>query len=429
MLSGVPRRTVLKGGAAAAVTGLQTRKSGLRRATLVTSALTALTLGLVAAPASADPRVEHSSATVALKWQQIAQRTVYAPPSTPIPSSALYFGFTSLAMDAAVSWARAPGVSASAAAAVAAHDVLVAYFPASTALLDDDLAATLSTISGGRAKRTGIAVGRAAAAALVASRHGDGRNAPIVYSRNPAPGIWQPPPTGMAVPWLGFVKPLVLRTRITVDGPDPIGSAAYAADFDEVKRLGSATSTERTAAQTATAKFFNANSVLQLRQALLDHLERNPLSLARTTRLFAALDAATADALIQGWRLKYEIGFWRPFQAIPAADSDGNDATTADPTWAPLVPTPPYPDYVSGHALVVSAFTATVGPVLGDDVALRIPSLVTGVEPRTYPSLSAIEADALPARIWLGIHFRDAMEDGYRLGHLTGKAVRWQLLR
>ena len=103
----------------------------------------------------------------------------------------------------------------------------------------------------------------------------------------------------MAVPWLGFVKPLVLRTRITVDGPDPIGSAAYAADFDEVKRLGSATSTERTAAQTATAKFFNANSVLQLRQALLDHLERNPLSLARTTRLFAALDAATADALIQ----------------------------------------------------------------------------------------------------------------------------------
>ncbi len=231
---------------------------------------------------------------------------MYAPPSTPIPSSALYFGFTSLAMDAAVSWARAPGVSASAAAAVAAHDVLVAYFPASTALLDDDLAATLSTISGGRAKRTGIAVGRAAAAALVASRHGDGRNAAIVYSRNPAPGIWQPPPTGMAVPWLGFVKPLVLRTRITVDGPDPIGSAAYAADFDEVKRLGSATSTERTAAQTATAKFFNANSVLQLRQALLDHLERNPLSLARTTRLFAALDAATADALIQGWRLKYD---------------------------------------------------------------------------------------------------------------------------
>jgi hypothetical protein len=87
MLSRVPWRTVLKAGADAAVSGLQTRKSGLRRATLVASALTALTLGLVAAPASADRRVEHSSATVALKWQQIAQRTVYAPPSTPIPAT------------------------------------------------------------------------------------------------------------------------------------------------------------------------------------------------------------------------------------------------------------------------------------------------------------------------------------------------------
>jgi hypothetical protein len=87
--------------------------------------------------------------------------------------------------------------------------------------------------------------------------------------------------------------------------------------------------------------------------------------------------------------------------------------------------TPPYPDYVSGHAVVVAAFTATVGPVLGDGVPLTIES---GSNPdRTYPSLSAIEKDALPARIWLGIHFRDAVDDGYRLGHLTGKQVSGQL--
>ena len=205
MLSGVPRRTVPKGGAAAAVTGLQTRKSGLRRATLVTSALTALTLGLVAAPASADPRVEHSSATVALKWQQIAQRTVYAPPSTPIPSSALYFGFTSLAMDAAVSRARAPGVSASAAAAVAAHDVLVAYFPASTAPLDDDLAASAvdHLRRSGRATAAQRSVGPPrppwwpVAAATAA-------NAAVVYCRDPAPGIWQPPTHGDGRPVAGL---------------------------------------------------------------------------------------------------------------------------------------------------------------------------------------------------------------------------------
>jgi len=236
----------------------------------------------------------------------------------------------------------------------------------------------------------------------------------------------------MAVPWLGFVKPLVLRNTVSVDGPDPIDSAAYATDFNEVKRVGSATSSERTADQTETAKFFGVNPVVQLRLALLDHLVSHPLSLARTTQLFAAVDAATADALIQAWRLKFDIGFWRPFQAIPAGDTDRNDATTADPAWKPFIETlpsgttPPYPDYVSGHACVVGAFTAAVRPVLGD-VSLSIPSLVTNRPERTYPNLSAIEDDAFMARIWLGIHFRDAMEDGYRIGHETGKQVSSQL--
>ena len=127
-------------------------------------------------------------------------------------------------------------------------------------------------------KRDGIEIGRAATATMVASRAEDGRNASVVYTRDAAPGIWQPPATGMAVPWLGFVKPLVLRSPVAVDGPDPIGSAAYAADFNEVKRLGSKASTARTAAQTETAKFFSANIVLQLRQALLLRLESHPLS-------------------------------------------------------------------------------------------------------------------------------------------------------
>jgi hypothetical protein len=371
-------------------------------------------------------RAEDPGASIALDWQRTALRTVFTDVPTPIPASTLYLGFTSLAVDDAVSAARGESASASAAAAAAAHDVLVAYFPAATTKLDADLATSLSTIPDGRTERKGIEIGRAAAATMVASRKDDGRNAQVVYTRAAAPGVWQPPPTGMAVPWLGFVKPLVLPKPVAVDGPDPIGSAAYATDFNEVKRLGAAASTERTTAQTETAMFYSANIVLQVREALLGHLDSHPLSLGRTARLFAALDAATADALIQAWRLKYDIGFWRPFQAIAAADTDGNDATTADPTWTPLVPTPPYPDYVSGHACVVAAFTATVGPVLGDNVSLTIHSLATNTD-RTYPSLSAIEKETLPARIWLGIHFRDAMEDGYSLGHLTGKRVRNEL--
>jgi hypothetical protein len=381
-------------------------------------------------------RAEDSDASIALDWQRTALRTIFTEAATPVPASALYLGFTSLAVDDAVDRALSQNASASAAAAVAAHDVLVAYFKASTTNLDADLATSLSKIPDGQAERKGIKLGGAAAATMVASRVDDGRNTQVSYNKPAEAGIWQPPASGMAVPWLGFVKPLVLPKPVNVDGPDPIGSAAYAADFNEVKRVGSTTSSERTAAQTDTANFFRVNPVLQLRQALLDHLAGHPLSLAGTTRMFAALDAATADALIQAWRLKFDIGYWRPFQAIPAADTDGNDATTADPIWKPLIETPPpgtstpgttppYPDYVSGHACVVAAFTATVRPVLGD-VSLSVPALVSDTK-RPYQSLSAIENDAFMARIWLGIHFRDAMEDGYKIGHETGKQVSRKL--
>ena len=396
------------------------------RAAVLASTSAALILGLVATPAAAGPTSGHASPGVALFWQRIAQETVF--PTTPVPAGPLYLAFTSLAVDEAVRTAsKQRPASPAAAAAVAAHDVLVAYFPASVTALDAHLTTSLAAVPDGAAEEGGATIGRAAAAKMIASRVDDGRNAPIVYSRAPAPGVWQPGPTGMAVPWLGFVKPLVVEEAVSVDGPDPISSAAYAADFDEVKRFGSVASTERTDTQTDTARFFSDNPVLQLRSALLGRLDKDPLSLAQTTRLFATLDAATADALIQSWRLKYDVGFWRPFQAIPAADTDGNDATTADAAWKPLLgTTPAYPDYVSGHACVVSAFTATVGPVLGDRVALDIKSAVTNSE-RTYRSLQALESDAFMARIWLGIHFRDAMEDGYGLGHVIGARVRSEL--
>lgn len=400
---------------------------------------------------------------MALDWQRIALRTIYTEGASPIPSGSLYLGFTSLAVNDAVrtslrrgpasgarrshaSASRRSHASAQSAAVVAAHDVLVEYFPASAANLDSDLVSSLSAIPDGRAKTTGIRIGRAAAARMIASRVGDGRNdTSIVYRRDPAPGVWQPPATGMLVPWLGFVDRLMLHQLVavygsgpltgpeyvadfalSVDGPDRLTSPEYAADFDETRRLGSATSTERTAEQTETARFFNANAVVQYRDALLRHLDTSDLSLARTTRLFAGIDAATADGLIQCWRLKYDYGFWRPSQAIAGADIDGNPATAADPAWTPLLPNPPYPEYPSGHACVTSAFVGAVRPVFGDDLPLLLRSTVTGTE-RLYPTLTDIEHDAFHARIRLGIHFRDGMDDGYRIGHRTARRVVSQL--
>ena len=426
------RDTIFQTGAFPAISAGRVRVRGLSKGTaaaLLASLLVATPLTATAKDTASDQwRADDSRASIALDWQRTALRTVFTDVPTPIPASALYLGFTSLAVDDAVVAARGESASGAAAVAKAAHDVLVAYFPAAATKLKADLDTSLSTIPDGRAERRGIEIGRAAAATMVDSRKDDGRNSQQhPYSGNVEPGVWQPPPTGMAVPWLGFVKPLMLPKPITVDGPDPIDSAAYATDFNEVKRLGSRTSTERTTAQTETAKFYSANIVLQLREALIDHLDSHPLSLGRTARLFAALDAASADSLIQTWRLKHDIGFWRPFQAIPAADADRNDATQADPEWVQLLEpaTPPYPDYVSGHAVVVGAFIETVKPVLGD-VSLSVPALVSSTK-RTYPNLSAIKDEAFMARIWLGIHFRDAMEDGYKIGEGTGKKVSSQL--
>jgi hypothetical protein len=125
-------------------------------------------------------------------------------------------------------------------------------------------------------------------------------------------------------------------------------------------------------------------------------------------------------AFIRTWRLKYDIGFWRPFQAIAAADTDGNPNTSAQPGWAPLIPNPPYSDYTSGHAAATSPFAEVLRRTLGNDTPLLLKS--GGVE-RSYATLSALERDALHARIWGGLHFRDAMEDGYRLGHVVASQV------
>lgn len=395
-------------------------------AAIIAAAVPLSPIGSTATATTVTVQTQSSRSQVILDWERTAIRTIYTEGLSPVPVGVLYLGFTSLAMDDAVQRAHRRGhTSGVAAAAVAAHDVLLAYFPASQANLDADLATSLATVHDGKAKTRGIAVGGRAAARMIASRVDDGRgDLTIVYSRAPAPGVWQPPAGGaMLAPWLGYVDPLVVKHRVATDGPDSLTSAAYAADYDEVLRLGSATSTERSAWQTETALFFTANPPAMYADALVRHLEANPLSLARTAKLFAAMHAAVADTIINAWRLKYEVGFWRPFQAIAGADTDGNDATTAVPGWTPLVPNPPYSDYVTGHGSVTSATIEVIRQLLGEHTALVLRSSVTGTE-RSYSHLSTIEHQALGARIWGGLHFRDAMEDGYRMGHKTA----WRVL-
>jgi hypothetical protein len=400
-----------------------------RRRTVSGSALLAVLIAVPlvgpTAPVGAHPGRGALASATAVDWQRTAIRTAFTERGSAPPLGALYLAFTSLAVHDAASKAKRYGSHAAAAAvAVAAHDVLEEYFPDSGAGLDADLVTSLARVPDGWKQDVGTRIGAAAADRMIASRVGDGRNdMTIVYDKPEKPGIWQPAEGGaMAVAWLGFVDPVVDIAPVVLDGPDRLRSAAYARDYHEVRRIGAVDSVKRTEGQTAVAQFFSANPVLTYRTALCDLLDARPMGLLSTTRLFARIDAASATAFIQTWRLKYDVGFWRPSQAIALADTDGNRRTKPQAGWVPLVANPAYSDYTSGHAAATSPFAEVLRRTLGNHTPLTLKA--GGVE-RSYTTLTALEHDALNARIWGGLHFRDAMDDGYHLGHVTAKRVMW----
>jgi hypothetical protein len=413
------------------------------RTALVTIGSTAVVVAGLAVPATTaapPPAPLGPPSTTVTDWAGIALSTVY--PARSVPDGALYLGFTSLAVYDAVLTAkrehpRHGWVSARAAAAVAAHDVLAQYFPASAGTLDAALATSLGALPDVPSKPAGVAVGHTAAADMIASRVGDGRNNPAIsYTKTPAIGVWRPTPPNnlpMALPWLGYVKPLLVPSlaSVTVDGPDALTSAGYTADYKEVKTTGAATGSTRTADETTIAKFFNANVILQSQLGLLAMLDDEPLGVVATARLFALINASAADALITTWRHKLEVGFWRPITAIREGDNDTNTSTVGDPTWTPLIDTlggtppgtPPYPDYPSGHASGLNAFTEALTLTTGTTATdLTLFSSVTS-STRHYSDLATLSQDGFMARIWLGIHFRDAMEDARSIAVQTTRLV------
>jgi hypothetical protein len=376
--------------------------------------LSGLTTAVVAAGLAAAPGVPGAVAAtptpaeVALDWQGAALTTV--PFS---PAQALYLSFTSTAVDrAARKSLRTASSSEVAAVARAAHDVLVEYFPGSAGALGTRLEASLAQVPDGPAETRGSEIGAEAAAAVIESRAGDGRgDASIVYTAQPGVGVWVDP-RPMAIPWYGFVDRVDGGRPVVVDGPDPVGSAAYRADLAEVRDDGRAGADP---AKAATATFFNVPVFALYRNALITHLRAHPLGLAEVTDLFADLDRATAEGVRQTWRHKLTEGFWRPGAALTS--DDGDPLTEQVPGWTPVLPVPPYPEYPSGHGTLTGAFAETVRCHLGD-IALTLNGAGGS---RTYASLATLEQDAFMSRIWGGIHFRDAMDDAYLIGHTVAR--------
>jgi hypothetical protein len=387
-----------------------------------------------AAPATAD------DATVISDWNALTVATLAGDTTKSPVQAILYTAFVQAAVYNAVVGiegryapyrfhARAPRwASAQAAAVTAAHRVLVTYSPYAQATLDAAYAASLTQIPDGRAKTRGIAFGNRAANHLIRLRANDGRNAPIFFTQPAAPGVWRPTPPGllpMLDPWLGFVTPLLVRSATQFAPPDPpaLTSARYTRDFNEVKALGSLTSTERTAEQTSTALFFSGNANTQFQAALRDQVTVRHLDIVDAARMFAAADMSTADAIISVWHAKYVHGYWRPITAINLADTDGNPATDPDTSWVPMIATPPYPEYPSGYNAFAAAESRSLANVFRTR-HLRLTLISTAVGgTRHYDSGRALRQDVVDARMWLGIHFRfgdtAARDMGVRLADWT----------
>lgn len=320
------------------------------------------------------------------------------------------------------------GASPEAAAAAAAHRTLVGLFPAQAITLDAAYAASLATLADGAAKNKGIAVGEEVAAGILALRANDGRNAVVPYVFGSGPGVYQrtPPPfpPNPINTFLPQVTPMVLLSpwQFRAYGPPGLTSARYTRDFEEVRTYGSMNSTVRTDEQSEIARFHTENPNQFWGRNLGQFVASRNLGTARSARLMAMLAFAQADASIACFDAKYHYNSWRPVTAITQADTDGNQATTLDPSWVAFVPTPPHPEYPAAHGCVTGAIAETIREYFDTKrVKLEFNSTVTGTT-HVYRSTDELLAEVINARTYGGMHFRNSSEHGASLG----KAVaRW----
>jgi hypothetical protein len=278
-------------------------------------------------------------------------------------------------------------------------------------------------------KDMGVAAGTAAAQAMIDARQGDGRFGPSQFVPNPNPGYWDPvAPNGATVqdptPWVGGVEPFLMQSSSQFRSPDPpaLTSAAWAADFNEVKGLGGdgvVTPSARTSTQTYIAKWWQSNPVASWNDVARQLIVRNNLDVSDAARLLAMENLAAADAAINTWNNKYHFSFWRPFQAIRRAADDGNPATSPDLTWTPLI-SAPYPEYTSGHLGLDSSHIGVLRMFFDDATGgYQITSSFVnpgGPATRTFSGFNQALDEIVKARIWAGLHFRTADEQAVLLG-------------
>jgi hypothetical protein len=388
-----------------------------------------------------------------LDWNAIAVNTAVANKQNPF-AQARYGAIVQLAVFEAVNSithkyqpylgtiAAPPDASPDAAAIEAAHQVLIAYFPASQATLYADYVNSMSSIPDGPAKTDGIATGDAAASAMMLLRANDGSSPALFFPPGPpVPGDWQATIScpiengiaeGIAFQWSN-VTPFGISSAsdFLLDPPPALTSNRYAKAYNEVMTVGSLNSTQRPQDRTNVALFYAASSPTQVfNQAAGQVAMAQGRSLSDNARALALINMAMNDSLVAAFLNKYTYNFWRPETAIHGGNTDGNVKTVGDPNWAPFIATPCFPSYPSNHGSAGNAAAEVMKHLYGDDglsMTLSNPAVPTIV--LQYSSFKQITDDISDARVYGGIHFRTDQDAGEHLGKAVGKTVYKHNLR
>jgi hypothetical protein len=315
------------------------------------------------------------------------------------------------------------GAARDAAAAAAAHFVLVRLYPDQAPQLDAILRSALAALPEGSGTAEGVRLGERVAAAVLDQRQSDVSDAPSAYRPFTTAGTYVPTVFPVGTSW-GSVKPWALKAGSQFRPPAPyaLTSAQWAKDYNEVKRMGGRGKSERSADQTEIASFWDLTGPGTYMPVVRQIVAAKRLDLLDGARIFALSSVVAADAMIAILDAKYTYNFWRPVTAIRNGDLDGNDATERDATWEPFITTPMHPEYPCAHCITQSAVATVLESVAGDGPnAFTLTSTTAPGVTRRFARLSDYVAEVVNARVYDGVHFRTSGEVGAAMGRRIGE--------
>jgi hypothetical protein len=321
--------------------------------------------------------------------------------------------------------------SREAAAASAAHDVLVALYPDQKADLNATLEKSLSAIADGEARSKGIELGKKAAAEVIALRANDGSNTPESYRPHASPGAYVPT-TVPAESTAAKLTPWVMRaaSQFRPAPPPALTSEVWTRDLNEIREFGGSNSTKRNAEQTMIGRFWFATGPRTFNPIVRQIASSKKMDLVDCARLYALTAMAASDAFIAVSDGKYAYNLWRPITAIRNADLTSNPATPREASWLPLGTTPMHPEYPCAHCIVASAVSNVLQTVVGNEVGeFTLTSPTAPGVTRKWTRLQDYGDEVSNARIYAGFHYRFSTEAGKDMGKKIAElTVSTQLL-